>query len=205
MNYKWMRWIVTVSAVGIAVSHSVWPTATIDGVTATLLLVAIVPWLQPLFKSLELPGGVKVEFQDLEKVAQRADAAGLLATGEPVHAPPKYSFLEVATSDPNLALAGLRIELERRLDQLAQSRGDTVVPKGIGALLRFLNGRELINGQERAILSDLAGLLNSAVHGARVDSQAAEWALEIGPRILQALEERAASREVRYRGIVPKE
>lgn len=181
----------------------VWPTAPIDGVTAILLLVAAIPWLQPLFKSLELPGGVKVEFQDLEKVAQRADAAGLLAKAAPPQPQAAYSFLQVASSDPNLALAGLRIELERRLEQLARSRGDAQIPRGIGPLLMFLNSRELIGGAERGVLSDLVALLNSAVHGAKVDTEAAQWALDIGPRILQALDERAASTEVRYRGIVP--
>jgi hypothetical protein len=195
--------MVTLSAVAAAVTHLVWPAAAIDGVTAALLLVAVVPWLQPLFKSLELPGGVKVEFQDLQKVAERADAAGLLATPPSSDERPGYSFLQVASLDPNLALAGLRIELERRLGLLAGSRGDTDIPRGIGGLLRFLNLRELIGGAERAVLGDLVVLLNSAVHGAKVDREAAQWALDIGPRILQALDERASSREVRYQGIVP--
>jgi hypothetical protein len=59
-----------------------------------------------------------------------------------------------------------------------------------------------MGGAERAVLSDLVALLNSAVHDATVDPEAAQWALDIGPRILQALEERASSREVKYQGIV---
>lgn len=201
-----MRWGVTVGAVALVTVHFFWPTAAIDGVTATLLLVAIIPWLQPLFKSLELPGGLKVEFQDLQKVAERADAVGLLATNSSTASPStSYPFLQVATADPNLALAGLRIELERRLEQLARSRGNVDIPRGIGALLRFLNQREWIGGAERAVLTDLVALLNSAVHGARVDPEAAQWALDIGPRILRALEERASSDRVNYKGIVPEE
>src|SRR5688572_10173760 len=87
MTYKWMRSIVTGSAVALAIGHLIWPAAAIDAITATLLLVAIDPWLQPLFKSLELPGGVKVEFQDLERVTARADAAGLLAASTPIERP----------------------------------------------------------------------------------------------------------------------
>jgi hypothetical protein len=204
MKHKWMRWCVTVGALGVAIAHFVWPTAAIDAVTAMLLLTAIIPWLQPLFKSLELPGGVKIEFQDLERITERADGVGLLATPSPPTSPPPYSFLAVAASDPNLALAGLRIELERRLEQLARSRGDAEIPHGIGPLLRFLNQRERINGSERVVLSELVGLLNSAVHGAQVDSEASQWALEVGPRILQALDQRATSRDVRYEGIIPR-
>ena len=145
MTRKWMRWLITIAAVGVAGAHLVWPNATIDGVTATLLLVALLPWLQPLFKSLQLPGGVKVEFQDLEKVAARADAAGLLSNPVPPDQQAPYSFQMIATADPNLALAGMRIELERRLVQLARSRGHEDVPRSIGQLLDYLNLRELIN------------------------------------------------------------
>jgi len=40
-----------------------------------------------------------------------------------------------------------------------------------------------------------------AVHGAVVDPSAAEWALDIGPRILKALDERVVSADIRYKGI----
>lgn len=200
-----MRWAISVIAVGIAVTHVLWPKVAIDGVTATLLLVGVLPWLQPLFKSVELPGGVMVEFQELEGVTKRAEAAGLLAAPAPPEQPPKYSFLQVATTDPNLPLAGLRIELERRLEQLARLHGQVDAPRGIGNLLSYLNLKELINGAERGVLGDLVALLNAAVHGAKVDRQSAEWAIDIGPRILQALEERAASNQVRYQGILPNE
>jgi len=195
-----LRWTITIVAVLLAAAHLRWPGVSLDATTMTLLAVAILPWLRALFKSLELPGGLKIEFQDVKKVSERADALGLVS---PQHAEDlqKFSFQLIARTDPNLALAGLRIELERRLLQLAESRGLRVERKGIGRLLEDLNGRELIGGAERSVLSDLAGLLNSAVHGARVEPQAAEWALDVGPRILHALEQRAAAPTVRYQGI----
>lgn len=195
--------MISIGAMCVATAHFFWRSVAIDGVTAMLLLVAVLPSLQPLFKSLELPGGVKVEFQELESVAKRADAAGLLAAPSPKGHPAAYSFLQVATSDPNLALAGLRIELERRLEQLAHSRGGEDAPSGIGNLLRYLNLRQLIGGAERSVFSDLVALLNAAVHGAKADLEPAQWALDIGPRILHALEERATSSDFKYQEIVP--
>jgi len=42
-------------------------------------LAAIVPWLSPLFKSIELPGGWKVEFQELKReVAQKGQEVAAL-------------------------------------------------------------------------------------------------------------------------------
>jgi len=201
VKHRWMRACITIGAVAVAAVHVVWPALAIDGITALLLLVGVVPWLQPLFKSLELPGGVKVEFQEIATLEKRADDAGLLAPPGAVATQPSYSFQLVAGTDQTLALAGLRIELERRLDALARANGYEGGARGIGNLLRHLNSRELISGAERGVLSDLVSLLNSAVHGAQVSTDATERALEIGPRILEALKKRAASENVHYLGI----
>jgi len=200
MSIRATKFTITVIAVVTAIVHLVRPGLAIDGITATLLIVAVLPWLSSLFKSIELPGGLKVEYRDLEKIEERARKSGLLAE-KPEVSGSGYAFQAVATSDPNLALAGLRIELEKRLVRLAQSR-DVVVPRtGLNQLLRLLNERELIGGTERALLSDLTTLLNSAVHGATVESSAVQWALEIGPQILEALDKRTESRDIRYEGI----
>jgi len=188
----WLRWAITVGALLIAIAHLVWPTVRIDAVTLALLVVALLPWLAPLVKSVELPGGLKVELQDLQRTASRADTAGLLAA-EPSPAEQAFSFEAVAARDPNLALAGLRIEIERRLSLLAQAHGlDSGRPMGVGQLLRALAGADVLNQEERAVLADMTNMLNSAVHGADVDPRAAQWALDVGPRLLTSLDERVA-------------
>lgn len=104
----------------------------------------------------------------------------------------------MADVDPNLALAGLRIELEKKLEQLAANRGISIGRGGIAKTLRLLNARQLINGPERAVLSDLTILLNTAVHGASVDPRSAAWAIDQGVGILEALEERIQDPDGRY-------
>jgi hypothetical protein len=120
---KRLRQTVTLVALALALVHLRWPSLAIDAITVTLLIAAVLPWLGPLFKSLELPGGWKVEFQDLQRTAERAEQVGLLAP--PLAAPaaaPEYPFQRIADEDPNLALAGLRIEIEKRLVHLAELR-----------------------------------------------------------------------------------
>jgi hypothetical protein len=88
--------IVTVGALAAAVMHLLRPDLAIDGITLVLLLVAIIPWLLPLFKSLEFPDGWKVEFKDLQDTSRRAANAGLLDE-QPIVAPDhEYSFQVVA-------------------------------------------------------------------------------------------------------------
>jgi hypothetical protein len=55
---------ITATAVVAGLAHILWPTLTIDSITVALIIVAVAPWLAPIFKSLEMPGGFKVEWQN---------------------------------------------------------------------------------------------------------------------------------------------
>ena len=50
-----------------ALAHIVWPELKIDAITIALLVIATLPWLAPLVKSIELPGGWKLEFAQISK------------------------------------------------------------------------------------------------------------------------------------------
>jgi hypothetical protein len=175
------------AALVVAATHALWPNVKIDASTMVLLLIAVLPWLGFIFKSVELPGGLRVEYPELQKAREEADEAGLLA--EPAHEQPAY--LSVFEDDPNLALAGLRIEIERCLRGIAEAKNIPVGRASISRLLRILREHNALSQQDGAVLSDLLGLLNSAVHGAEVDPRAAQWAMEVGPRLLAGLHKRA--------------
>lgn len=189
MKASRLQYIITLSALIVIIVHLTWPTLAIDGITLALIAIAIVPWLTPLFKSVELPGGWKIEFQELQKAKADADKAGLLAPTNTVDISPRYSFELIADDDPNLALAGLRIEIEKRLQNIAESRNILARKQSVGSLMRLLSQESAITKQEYSVLADMIGLLNSAVHGASVDKRAVDWALETGPRLLKSLDD----------------
>lgn len=180
---------LTVSAIAVVVAFAhVWrPELAIDAITLALLVCAALPWLAPLIKSVELPGGLKVELAEVKAVADRAEEAGLISAS-PKPQTPEHSFQLVTEKDPNLALAGLRIEIERRLVRLSELHGIPVRYKGIGQLLRALDERGVLTAMQTRVLSDLTGLLNSAVHGAQVSSEAASQAFAIAPELLGSLD-----------------
>ena len=181
-----IRRCITTIAIVLVFLHLIWPNIAIDSITITLLLIAILPWLIQFIKSFELPGGVKVELHKLEQTTLRAESAGLLTTPKE-----SYSFLLISNNDPNLALAGLRIEIEKRLELIIQSNGIELKRKmGIGQLLRILREKEFLTVEQSSILADMIGLLNSAVHGANVDEKSASWAIDIGPKLLSTLDEK---------------
>lgn len=179
---------ITVVALLVAAAHLLWPDLTIDAITLALLTLACVPWLGPIFKSLEFPGGFKVTFPDLQSAGERAEVAGLLARKGAV-AETKFAFERIVQEDPNLALAGLRMEIEKRLVELAEKSGVETQSRGVGQLLRLLTANKTLGHQERSVLADLTGLLNGAVHGAKLDPRATKWAVDVGPRLLGALDE----------------
>jgi hypothetical protein len=182
---------ITAVAILLAGAHLIWPDVSIDAITVTLLIIAIVPWLGSLFSALEFPGGWKLEFRELEKVRLRAEAAGLL---RPEYGRggggPGYLFQQVTSQDPNLALAGLRIEIERRLKDLAEARRLKVKRPGVSSLLTALQDKRVLTDDEVGALRDLVGTLNLAVHGARVDPWAFDWAMDVGPGLIGVLEEK---------------
>lgn len=182
--------ITCVALIGIAL-HMLFPCLKIDSITLGLLIIAMIPWLTPILKSVELPGGFKVELRD---IGERAKNAGMLSTSSSDSKQHDFSFQLVAENDPNLALAGLRIEIEKRLIQLAEANSIKASNKGLGYLLRELAHHSLLSIEERSILADLTSQLNSAVHGAIVTKDASDWALNVGPKLLEALDERISKK-----------
>lgn len=66
-NTQRLQYIITIAAIVIALIRLILPNIKIDAITITLLFIAVVPWLSPLFKSLEFPGGWKIEFQEVKE------------------------------------------------------------------------------------------------------------------------------------------
>jgi hypothetical protein len=62
-----LRAAISVFAIGFIVVHLVYPDISIDQITITLFIVAIVPWLSSIFKSLDLPGVGKMEYQQFKE------------------------------------------------------------------------------------------------------------------------------------------
>jgi hypothetical protein len=70
-----LRILVSIFCVAIALVHVLFPEVTIDFVTLGLLIAAALPWLSPILKSIELPGGFKVELQELKREVMTEVAA----------------------------------------------------------------------------------------------------------------------------------
>lgn len=181
-----LKLLVSAIALAALVVRIAFPDLGLDAVSLGLLALAVLPWLSPLIKSAELPGGVKIEFQDVAAAAQkvatgsRHDLRGIDHVAEP-------SFVAIAEQDPSLALVALRIEIEKRLRQIAE-RSDLPPSRPLTQLSRDLEAKQVLSHESMSGLRELVTLGNQAAHGVEVSRAAAFSAVEYGPKVLSVLD-----------------
>lgn len=146
-----MRLKISVSSVCalFLAAHLFVPTIRPDAVSFGLIVIALLPWFQPLIKSLELPGGLKIELQDVKSATDKLSEGAVPIAGKESAddgaGGASLSFvMKVSDEDPNLALVALRIELEKRLVEIAKLAGVLVEGRSATSLLRELARREAI-------------------------------------------------------------
>jgi hypothetical protein len=180
---------ITISAVAIivAIIHLVWPSLTIDAITITLLVISIFPWLQPLIKSFELPGGWKIEFQDIQKARIKAERAGLLSPQPRGGGGTPTLFQVSVKEDPILLFSSLRLEIESKMRDLASLHNISANEMNLWDLMNALRMGSVLTSEEGDALKDIISILNSGLHGAYINKEAIDWVLDIGPRIIGVL------------------
>lgn len=183
--------LITATAILVAAGHVLFPVAAIGGVTISLLVIAATPWLGHVFKAFEFPGLGRVEYRELVRRGTEMSKAGLTAsvTAKQIEA------LPVSRDDPLIALAALRIELEKRLRPIAEVKGLRIGnrPSSIGMLARALSEAGFLTESQTRALSDMAGTLNRAVHARSLDRDAADWVLAVGPALLASLDAKVST------------
>ncbi len=179
-------------AIFLLIIHVFVPAMTIDIITITLFLIAIIPWVGQIFKSIKLPGGFQVDYQDLEKISRELESTDLVA--EPTEGPPDYEQIydqmTIQSLSPSLQLANLRIEIEKRLRHLAELYGLDVNRRPLNQVITSLFQSEALSRGDLEVLRQLLRILNPAIHGEEIEEPVFLWALDEGPRLLAGLDRR---------------
>jgi hypothetical protein len=136
-------------------------------------------------KSLEVPGAGKIEFQEVREATERA--AGDKTKVPPPPAEPEFLFLAFSELDPNLALVGLRVELEKRLRKLAKAH-NLAPSRPLPLVANELQRQGILSAEQASGLRDLIALGNGAAQGVDVSPAAGRFAVEYGPDVLRVLD-----------------
>jgi hypothetical protein len=180
----------------LLIAHLIWPALRVDAITLTLFAMAVVPWLGSIFKSLEMPGGWKFEFKDFAAAVTKAETSGLLSPKKiavigPTPSDATYSAL--LDTYPRLAVMGLRVDIEKRLRELASRHGIPDQKASATTLTRLLEKLQVLTGPESVALLGILASLNPVVHGAEITRENAEQVMAVGKRLIDSLDERLKS------------
>ena len=182
---------ITTVALSFAVGHLVWPAAKIDVITLGFLAFAVLPWLRGILKGVKLPGGLEITLADAEKAAEKINEDSRLiqvsaSAEEPLQA--KQVSEITSSSDPNLALVALRIEIERRLRALAAKNGLGTGERSLSRLVTQLERQGVLRSATAEGILTMVRYGNEAAHGAKVDPDVALWVPVEGKRVLDILD-----------------
>ena len=159
-----INYIISIFFIVIACLHQFWDQVTIDSYTLVLLVLAVIPWLFPYIKSLELPGGIKVETKDaLEKIE-----------AVEVELSPSTSF-NYEGVDSNMAFVALRVEIEKTIRQYKFESGRK--SQSLPIRLQLLANDGVITKALASALLEIVKLGNAAAHGQVINSEEAELIL----------------------------
>ncbi len=171
---------LTAFCILVAIFDTFWKSLSI--IAACALALGVVPWVVGIIEKLDMPGGFGVVFRNAEK---RLDATPTVPEQKDIDA---FSYL--SGSDPNAAIAYLRIQIERTLRKSYEELGLEATsrrPPTIRTMAEELWKRGAITHDAVALISDLSPVMNQAAHGIHLSDEATVFALEYGPRILSLL------------------
>lgn len=189
MKQKNIRIFITIGAIGLIALKTIFPNVKIDNTVLILAVIAIIPWLQGVFKSIEFPSGHKIELQDLkdatDKVETKENKISNSTNNNLIDSKP--SFLTMIERDANLAIVGLRIEIEKRLKVLA-STYEIPITMNLNAIAKELRNKGVFDDNTERGLLELVKFGNQAAHGIEVDKNATDLIFTKGKDIIYNLD-----------------
>ncbi|TMP44925.1 hypothetical protein CWB79_09965 [Pseudoalteromonas sp. S1649] len=167
--------LISILFIALAGAHLFVEKITVDAITIVLLVLASLPWLFPYLKSLELPGGIKVELKDVLKKVEDAVPEDKTTT-------PKYAGV-----NSSLAFVALRVEIEKTIRKYQSDLGRKSYSLSIR--LQVLANDNVISKPLSEALLEIVKLGNAAAHGQTIDSEEAELILMRSDSLLNKLED----------------
>ncbi|QXO17006.1 DUF4145 domain-containing protein [Vibrio ostreae] len=180
--------LISILFVVLAILHVFVDSITIDAIAIVLLVLASLPWLFPYLKSLEFPGGVKIELKDVKEAVAKVSQGDEAAPSES----DEYDFLQIiAAHDPNLALVAVRIEIEKAVRNAIGDGERKPMPLSRG--IQKLTESGVLSHSVANGLRDFIQLGNQAAHGVEVEAQAVKYIIDNAGKILNPFKEQLAN------------
>lgn len=186
-------WIAFGIALVLLIDHSFKiVNLTIDTISVLLLVVMLLsPFIAAIKKIKFGDFEAEIDIDEIRKIKSetektlnetqedREESLEIYATSDAIKA--------LAESDPVIALAKIRIELEKILGQLAHFNSITVKGFALGALVNQLTNQEIVSHDIGKALREVIALCNRAIHGEAISEEGARTIVDVGVELLEEL------------------
>lgn len=189
-----MQWIAFIIIICLLIIRGLWPDIfSFDKYSALLLFLLAIPLLAPFLKKAKWFGAefdFKESIQNLSSLVEKSMASSKYKQNDR-HINSFFNTLstdmalQLVEQDPNLALASLRIEIEKtlRLAYYVLIDKNSSDSKGLGFLIKELFENGIFDDHQRNALCEINILCNEAVHGGSISANDALEVIELTVRL----------------------
>ncbi len=185
----WFKLIFSLTFFVMTIIYTFFKNIKIDATTIVLVLMIFLPWIVKYLKSLELNGIGKIELISEEERQRLNEKVNKIENNNnSIEIEEKY----LSFDDMKLSLAALRIDIEEKLQKIAQKNQLNANRYGIMKLASLLYDHGCINNSEYMIIKDIIGILNKAVHSRLEDYDLKSYnsIIKIASKLISSLDEK---------------
>lgn len=191
---KIIHWLVIIIGIMLIVAHGFWSDVfKVDVITILILFILFIPFVAQYLRKAKFPA-VEFEFKDeireTEKLVQLSveQAEKAESAGEkkilPFETFNLFTSRELLDSDPVLALAVLRIEIEHKLRLLCDFLDLPTKDKlPISKLIESARRKELLSSEQITALRKIVNMCNKAIHGSLISKKEAREIIDLAEEL----------------------
>ena len=190
----YLHWLVGIILIFL---HGFFPNQfIIDNFIILIYFISSIPFIAQFLKEVNI-FGAKFKFQEeIRKIEKLFNVSGTARVGTEINVPltvVKSKALDNARklldSDPVLALAALRIEIEKSLKVIAKKLDMPIKEKrSITEIIVNLNRKEIFSHEQVLVLRKIIQMCNKAIHGAVISKNEAKEIILLTEKFYRALE-----------------
>ena len=185
----WFKLIFSLTFFVMVVIYTFFKNIKIDTTTIVLVLMIFLPWIVKYLKSLELNGIGKIELISEEERQRLNEKVNKIENNNnSIEIEEKYLNFD----DMKLSLAALRIDIEEKLQKIAQKNQLNANRYGIMKLSSLLYDHRCINNSEYMIIIEIIGILYKAVHSRLYDYDLNSYnsIIKIASKLISSLDDK---------------
>lgn len=191
---KNLWWVTFIFALTLLVFHSFnIATLSVDSTSILLLLIMLIsPFVAAIKKIKFGEFEAEIDPKEIQRIKTEAekniDFSPQESNKQPVANKTAEAINEIAASDTVLALAKIRIEIEKILQQIAKTSSIETTRLTLGALVKKLSTQEIITIGVASALLEVVAICNRAIHGEAISEDSANTIIGLGVELIEDLQ-----------------